>query len=72
MKEMTPAELLSMSKLLQMETDSLALARAVRAAVSDGPLKESIDAGILAGKARIEGIQRFVNENRLSPEGEVH
>lgn len=76
MREMAAGELLSMAKMLQMETDALALATAIRTAVSDGPLKELVDSGIIAGKARIEELQRFVNENEITTantaEGGVH
>jgi len=68
MKKVTPSELLSLNKLLQMETNSLAMAKAGINVISDEQLKTLAESGISAAEARIRGIQQFIMENNVVTE----
>jgi len=68
MKKVTPSELLSLNKLLQMETNSLAMAKAGINVISDEQLKTLDESGISAAEARIRGIQQFIMENNVVTE----
>lgn len=65
MRNLSPAEMLSLRELLQMETNGLLQSRAVQMVVTDEQLKREVEAGVLAAEARIKGIQQFINENRV-------
>ncbi len=65
MRELSQGEVLAVTGLLKMEKDGLAFTKAVKNLITDDELKEQVDAGILAAKGRIKGIQQFVNENQL-------
>ena len=66
MKKVTPSELLSLNKLLQMETNSLAIAKAGINVISDEQLRTLAESGISAAEARIRGIQQFIMENNVT------
>jgi len=66
MKKVTPSELLSLNKLLQMETNSLAVAKAGINVISDEKLKTLAESGISTAEARIRGIQQFIMENSVT------
>lgn len=72
MKQLTSTEILSMSKLLQMETNSLALAKASINIISDEQLRTVSEAGVVAAEARIMGLQQFISDNNVQDMGGVH
>ncbi|MDF2524714.1 MAG: hypothetical protein K0R31_2355 [Clostridiales bacterium] len=57
MKQLTPNEVLSISKMLKMETNSLVIAKAGINLISDEQLKTNAQSGIDATEARIKGLQ---------------
>lgn len=65
MKQLTAAEILSLTKLLEMETNSLAVARTTMMAISNEQLKTLTQSGISTTEARIMGFQQFISENNL-------
>lgn len=70
MRQLTDAELLSLSKLLEMENNSLTVAKASLLAISDEKLKSLAQSGITASEARIMGLQQFITENNLVTTGQ--
>jgi hypothetical protein len=65
MRQLSSSEILSISKLIQMETNSLAIAKAGVNIISDGQLKTQAESGITASEARIKGLQQFIMENNI-------
>ncbi len=65
MRKLTPSELLSLSALLQMETNGLAVAKAGMIAIGDNELKNLMQSGIMVSEARIKGFQQFISENGI-------
>lgn len=70
MRHLTDAELLSFSKLLEMESNSLTVAKASLLAISDPQLKNLAQSGITTSEARIMGLQQFIAENNLVTTGQ--
>lgn len=66
MRQLTPAEVLSLAKLLEMESNALTVAQASLMAISDEQLKTMTQAGITATQARVVGLQQFVEENKIT------
>ncbi|HOP75773.1 MAG TPA: hypothetical protein PLC07_12105 [Bacillota bacterium] len=71
MRALTPGEILSLSSLLQMESNALAVAKASLMAINDEQLKTLTQAGITATQSRIMGLQQFIAENQVAPIKEV-
>lgn len=71
MRKLTPGEVLSLTALLQMESNALAVAKASISAISDEQLKTLTQTGISAGQSRIMGLQQFIAENNVAPIKEV-
>ncbi|CVK20694.1 hypothetical protein [Sporomusa sphaeroides] len=69
MRQLTPVEVLSLAKLLEMETNALTVAQASLMAISDEQLKTMTQAGIAATQARVAGLQQFVVENKITTAG---
>lgn len=70
MRQLAPNEILALSKLLQMETNALAVAKAGVNVISDPQLKNLAQSGIIATESRIKGISQFIMENNImSQEG---
>lgn len=69
LRDMSDAELLSLSSILTMEKDGLAVARAMQPIISDDKLKTQAESAIMAAENRIKGIQQFINENNVNLEG---
>jgi hypothetical protein len=65
-RKLTPSEMLALKTLLEMETSGLAVSGAAMMAVSDEQLKLSIQSGLVAVQARIQGLQQFIAENNLA------
>jgi len=57
MRQLTAVEVLSLTKLLEMESNALTVAQASLMAVSDEQLKTMTQSGIVATQARIAGLQ---------------
>lgn len=70
MRKLSQQEMLSLSKLLEMETNSLAIAKTSIMAISDEQLKTLAQSGIQTTEARIAGLQEFIQENILSSSAE--
>lgn len=69
MSHISTSEVLQLRELLQMETNSVAKAKATASLVRDDELATLVKSGIQASEARIKGIQKCINEaNLLSPE----
>ncbi|KGK88310.1 hypothetical protein [Clostridium sp. HMP27] len=68
MRKLSEAEVLSLTSLLKMEKDGLAVSKAMQGLISDKELKQQAEAGILATEGRIKGIQQFINENNIIQE----
>ena len=66
MRKLTPAEILALKTLLEMETSGLAVSSAAMMAISDEQLKLSMQSGLVAVQARIQGLQQFIAENNLA------
>lgn len=71
MRKLSDAELISLTGLLKLENDGLAVSRAMQVLITDDGLKKQAEAGILAAEGRINGIQQFINENRITGNEEV-
>lgn len=71
LRKLSEAELLALSGMLKMETEALVAAKATHMLIEDADLKKSAEAGIMAGEARIKGIQQFINENQILATKEV-
>lgn len=70
MRQLTVAEILSLAKFLEMETNALTVARTSLMAISDEQLKNLTQSGISSAEARISGIQQFVAENNVAAMGQ--
>ncbi len=71
MRKLTEGEVLSLTGLLKMEKDGLAVSKAMQALITDEDLKKQAESGVLAAEGRIKGIQQFINENHITSIGEV-
>lgn len=69
MRQLTAAEVLSLTKLLEMESNALIVAQASLMAISDEQFKTMTQAGITATQARIAGLQQFIVENKITTVG---
>ncbi len=72
MPKVSPAEIISMRELLQMETNALAASKVTLSVIQDPQLKSITEAGILAAETRIKGLQQFIQENKVTNIQEVH
>ena len=66
MRQLTDLEILSLTKMLEAETYSLAMARTSIMAISDEQLKTLAQSGIVTTEARIAGLQQFIVENQIA------
>jgi hypothetical protein len=71
MRKLSDTEILSMTTLLKMERDGLAVSRAMQALIADDELKKQAETSILATEGRIKGVQQFINENNVTTTREV-
>jgi len=71
MRNLSEAEILSLSNLLKMEKDGLAVSRAMHELITDDEFKRMSEAGILAMEQRTRAIQQFINENHITETREV-
>lgn len=66
MRKLAENEVLSLTNLLKMENEGLAIARGMQTLISDEELKKQAESSILATEGRIKGIQQFINENKIT------
>jgi ferritin-like metal-binding protein YciE len=66
LKHISDVEVLALAKLLEMENNSLALAKTSIMAISDEQLKSLAQTGIQTTENRITGLEKFISENILS------
>lgn len=66
MRQLTTNEILSLNKLLKMETNTLAVAKASVNVIADEQLRQLSLTGIETTEARIMGLQQFVSENNIN------
>jgi len=71
MRALSEIEILSLTGVLKMESDGLAMQRAVSSLITDEDLKRQSEASVLAAEGRIKGIQQFMNENEVAISKEV-
>ena len=71
MRKLSEGELLSLTSLLTMEKDGLAVAKVMKNLISDEELKRQAETGVLAAEGRIKGVQQFINENQVTIAGGV-
>lgn len=70
MRKLAESEVLTLIGLLKMESDGLAVSRAMNALIEDAALKKQAEAGMLAAEGRIKGLQQFIQDNQvISVEG---
>jgi phosphopantetheine adenylyltransferase len=65
-RKLAEGEILSLTNILKMEHDGLALARGIQTLISDEVLKKQAEASILATEGRVKGMQQFINENNIT------
>lgn len=65
MRTLSEVEILSLTGVLKMESDGLAMQRAMESLITDEDLKKQSKASLLATEGRIKGIQQFMNENKV-------
>lgn len=66
MRKLAEGEILSLTGLLKLENDGLAVSRAMQSLITDDDLKKQAEAGILAAEGRVKGLQQFINENGIT------
>lgn len=66
MRQLTASEILALNKFLQMETNSLAMAKAGINAIGDDQLRSLAQSGISNTEGRIKGLQQFISENNVT------
>lgn len=72
MRKLSEAEILSINKLLHMETSAITKSRVLVPAIDDQTLKGVAEASVLSCEARIKLIQQFINENAVIAPMEVN
>ena len=65
MRKLAESEIISLTTLLKMERDGLAVSKAMQILITDDELKKQSESGILAAEGRIKGVQQFINENHV-------
>lgn len=68
MRKLSEGEVLSLTTMLKMENDGLAVSKAMQTVITDDELKKQAEAGVLAMEGRIKGMQQFINENEVARE----
>ncbi|TYO94435.1 hypothetical protein [Desulfallas thermosapovorans] len=71
MSRITTGEMLQLRELLQMETNSVAKAKATLNLIQDEELLTLAKSGVQASEARIKGLQKFISDNDMV-KAEVH
>lgn len=68
MRQLSTVEVLNFTKLMQMEVNALAIAKAGINLITDEQLKTLANSGVQASEARIMGLQQFISENNIDQE----
>jgi hypothetical protein len=71
MRQIAPNEIQAINKMLQAETNGLAMARVALHSMTDDALISLTKTSIDAGEARIRALQQFIMENDIVREGAV-
>ncbi|KJS19518.1 MAG: hypothetical protein VR72_18335 [Clostridiaceae bacterium BRH_c20a] len=71
MSQITTAEMLQIRELLQMETNSVAKAKATQTLIKDDEFLTLAKSGVQASEARIKALKQFISENDIIT-SEVH
>ena len=71
MRKLSEGELLSLTGLLSMEKDGLAVAKVMKNLIGDEELRREAETSVLATEGRIKGVQQFINENQITNTGGV-
>ena len=71
MRKLSDAEVLSLTNLLTTEKDGLAISKSMQTLITDEDLKKQAEASILAAEGRIQGVEQFINENRIVESGGI-
>ncbi|KOF56187.1 MULTISPECIES: hypothetical protein [Clostridium] len=66
MRKLSEGELISLTGILKLESDGLAVSRTMHPLIKDDELKKQAEAGILAAEGRVKGLQQFINENSVT------
>ncbi|HOQ10250.1 MAG TPA: hypothetical protein PLG09_09030 [Syntrophomonadaceae bacterium] len=69
MKNLAPNEILALSALITMETQSLALAKAAINALNDEELRTMTETAIMSAEARIQGMQQLIHDKNITSGG---
>lgn len=67
MRQLTPSELVFISKIMQMEAAELSVIKASLDLASDDQLKTTVKNYILNSESRLKGLQQFITENNIIP-----
>ena len=65
MRKISDSEILALTRLLQMETNGLAMANASLNMIGDEELKKHAETSITSTEARIKELQQFIRENNV-------
>jgi hypothetical protein len=65
LSRISTAEMLQLRELLQMETNSVAKAKATQTLIQDDEMLTLAKSGIQASEARIKNLQKFISENDI-------
>ena len=65
MKQLSQVEILSLTAILNAESDGLKMQRALNTVITDEDLKRQSESSILAAEGRINGLIQFINENNI-------
>ncbi|SFH34502.1 hypothetical protein SAMN05660649_04836 [Desulfotomaculum arcticum] len=65
MSRIATAEMLQLRELLQMESNSVAKAKATQSLIQDDEMLTLAKSGIQASEARIKNLQKFISENDI-------
>lgn len=68
MREFTTTEMLELTKLLSMETNTLANAKVIREIVQDDELRSLLDTFIQISEGKLKSFQQFFAENNVMEE----
>ncbi|MHC1683372.1 MAG: hypothetical protein AB6733_10530 [Clostridiaceae bacterium] len=66
MRKLSEGEVLTLSGLMKLENDGLAVAKAMQVLITDEDLKRQAESAVLAAEGRIKGMQQFINENGVT------
>ena len=71
MRKLADNEIISLTALLKMEKDGLAVSKVMQTLITDDELKKQAKSSVLTAESRIKGVQQFINENHVTGNREV-